>query len=835
MNDKTSDLESFHIQTLEALCNEATRLKLDLPISSLTAVLREPVVIGGRKIPNRLCVLPMEGCDAAPGGVPGPLTLRRYQRFAEGGFGLIWLEATAVEGQGRSNPHQLSISRRNLSAFTEFVRQIKERARQHWGHEMLILLQLAHAGRYSRPEGAADPLIAAHDPERDRLQGVPADYPVVSDDELDRLQDVFVAAGQLASEAGFDGVDIKASHGDLFAELLFATDRTGQYGGSLENRSRFLCEVIARLKASCPGLMLASKFSLPPGRVDDKESLALAQRLVAAGAQLLNVSTDAAECLLTEPDHPLKRFMRLTEATRAIQQALPETCVVAGGLSWFRHFLPQVAAGVVEGGAGTLVGLGRAALAYPSLAGDLLQSGQVDPDACCINCDACVQLIKDGGHSGCVVMDRSIYGAEYLRRRHFALDNLRKEAKRCRGCAPAPCRSGCPARINVPAFLKAFAEDDPEAAYEILRQSNRLPELCAHLCPVNALCEGRCVAATFDGTPIPIHDIQYAVSWSARQNGLTGVRVPKMDTGKRVAVVGGGPAGISCAATLLEHGHQVVIFERSSRLGGTPELLIRSSRFTGARDEVDAILLPALCEARLAIRYGAELGRNITLEALRRDHDAVFLAAGVWGEKSLGRAEGVVPGVEFLSQVKAKVIKKIPARVVLLAGGDSAMDCARVALECGARELLIVYSGALSEMHWHMEDAWFRTEGVHFMSMTCPVGYRVAPDGKVTGLKIQRILDVSIEGYPPPETILESDLIIEAMGLRLETSLISALNGCSLNEEGLVKTAGGSSMSCGLPGLFAGGGMINGGASVVQCIAEGMSAGCEIDEFLRKG
>ena len=363
----------------------------------------------------------------------------------------------------------------------------------------------------------------------------------------------------------------------------------------------------------------------------------------------------------------------------------------------------------------------------------------------------------------------------------------------------------------------------------------RLPELCAHLCPVDSLCEGRCVAATLDGSPIPIHDIQYAVSWSARQNGLTGVRVPKLETGKRVAVVGGGPAGISCAATLLEKGHQVVLFERSSRLGGTPELLIRSSRFTGARDEVDAILMPALCEARLSIRYGVELGRDITLEALMQDHDAVFLAAGVWGEQSLGHAEGVISGVDFLSQVKTKAIKKVPARVILLAGGDSAMDSARVALECGARELIIVYPGALSEMHWHMADAWFRTEGVHFMTMTRPLGYRIGTDGKVSGLIIQRTLDLSVEGHPAPENILESELIIEAMGLRLETSLIAALNGCSMNEEGLVKTAGGSSMSCGLPGLFAGGGMINGGASVVQCIAEGMRAGSEIDAFLRKG
>lgn len=161
------------------------------------------------------------------------------------------------------------------------------------------------------------------------------------------------------------------------------------------------------------------------------------------------------------------------------------------------------------------------------------------------------------------------------------------------------------------------------------------------------------------------------------------------------------------------------------------------------------------------------------------------------------------------------------------------MDCARVALEAGAKELLIVYAGALSEMHWHMADEWFRTEGVHFLTMTQPIGYRVDADGKVTGLRIQRKLGVGLEGGAPPEEILEAELIIEAMGLGIEPAFKDALSGCSFTEEGLVQTAEyGQSLACGGPGLFAGGGLINGGASVVQCVAEGMRAGREIDSYI---
>jgi glutamate synthase (NADPH/NADH) small chain len=412
------------------------------------------------------------------------------------------------------------------------------------------------------------------------------------------------------------------------------------------------------------------------------------------------------------------------------------------------------------------------------------------------------------------------------------MDNLRAEARRCRGCEPAPCRAGCPTRIDVPAFLKAFADDQLDAAYEILCQSNVLPGMCSHLCPVGLLCEGRCVAGLLDGVPIPIHDIQYAVYWHALQSGLTGLHLPEKKSGKKIAIVGAGPAGISCAVMLLERGHQVVLFERSSRLGGTPELAIRASRFPGAHDEVQAVLRPALHQARLVIRFGTELGTDVSLADLQRDHDAVFLSAGVYGEQSLGHAHGVLPGLRFLCQAKTGALRSLPARVILLAGGDSAMDCARVALELGAEELLIVYARALSEMHWHMADAWFRTEGVHFLTMTCPVGYQVDPDGKVSGVKVSRILDEGAKDAPVTDAILPSTLIIEAMGLGLEPSLAAALPGCSFTDEGLLKTVVASSSVCGLPGLFAGGGMINGGDSVVQCIAEGMRAGREIDSFL---
>lgn len=832
MQDKPHSFEPFPFQTLDELSAEALRLNVHLPLSNDLAGLGAPLVIGGVQLPNRLCVQPLEGCDADINGAPNALTLRRYRRFAEGGFGMIWVEATAVVGEGRSNPRQLWLNRKNVSAFARLVDEIRRCARLRWGHEITLILQLAHAGRYCRPAGVPAPLIANHDRMQDRAQDLPADSVVVSDDYLDRLQAATVAAGHLALEAGFDGIDIKACHDDLIAELLASLTRPGRYGGSFANRGRYLAEVAGRFKSSEYKGILASKFSIPPDTNHAAGAVDFAQTLILEGFGLLNIVADLpTKC--SAPTDPLQRFAHQADLIRAVQQSMPNVPVVMGGLSWFRHFLPQVAAGLLGEGSATLIGVGRAALAYPSLAGDLLETGALDPQQCCLNCNACLQLIEDEGYSGCAVMDSTFYGAEYLRCRHFAFDNLRAEARRCRGCVPAPCRAGCPTHIDVPAFLKAFAKDDIATAYAILRQSNVLPGMCSQLCPVGSLCEGRCVAGTLDGRPIPIHDIQYAVAWSAQQRGLTGLRVPQLATGKKIAVVGGGPAGIACAVTLLERGHQVVIFERATRLGGTPELAIRASRFSGAREEIEAILMPALRQARLTIRYGVEVGQQLAIEDLQQEYDAVFLAAGVWGERSLGAAAGVLPGLDFLVQVKSGTLRKVPARVILLAGGDSAMDCARVALEAGAKELLIVYAGALSEMHWHMADEWFRTEGVHFLTMTQPIGYRVDADGKVTGLRIQRKLGVGLEGGAPPEEILEAELIIEAMGLGIEPAFKDALSGCSFTEEGLVQTAEyGQSLACGGPGLFAGGGLINGGASVVQCVAEGMRAGREIDSYI---
>lgn len=211
-------------------------------------VLARPVRVGPFTVGNSIAIQPMEGCDGTLDGTPGELTWRRYERFARGGAKLVWFEATAVRQDGRANTRQLWITRHNMADYARLVARIREVHRAHWGtaDDLLIPIQLTHSGRYSVPRR----IIAYHNPSIARETGTPADYPVIADDDLERLEDDYVSAAGLALAAGFEAIDIKAVHGYLISELLGAKTRDGRYGGPLENRLRFIRNVIGKLRAA---------------------------------------------------------------------------------------------------------------------------------------------------------------------------------------------------------------------------------------------------------------------------------------------------------------------------------------------------------------------------------------------------------------------------------------------------------------------------------------------------------------------------------------------------------------------------------------------------------
>ncbi|HUU37608.1 MAG TPA: hypothetical protein VMW46_05320 [Candidatus Desulfaltia sp.] len=456
--------ERFHFPDRAALERKIAELGLDIPFSDDVSVLFSHVYMPGKTLLNRFVVLPMEGADADPSGSPSDLSRRRYKRFAEGGSSMIWFEATAVAAEARSNPQQLWIHPETKNGFRRLAKETRLAAHRKFGHDhnLLLILQLTHSGRFARPDGRPAPIAAQPKPLLDTETGLSADHHLISDADLDALQDRFAAAAGLAYEVGFDGVDIKACHGYLISELLAARARPdSRYGGGFENRIRFLLETSQKIRRQFPGLIVTSRLSVfdaiprPHGfgvdaedaeRPDLREPVELIGRLVRLGYPLIGISLGIPafrphygrpydKPLIGQDlpaEHPLVGVARWLRLTAEIQKAFPSLPVVGAGYSWLRRFFPHAAAAMVERGKASLIGLGREALAYPDWVNDLAAKGLLDSRRVCLSCSKCSQMLRAGTRVGCSVRDTAIYQAEYRRARKLAKEVRRNEKRTAR-------------------------------------------------------------------------------------------------------------------------------------------------------------------------------------------------------------------------------------------------------------------------------------------------------------------------------------------------------------------------------------------------------------------
>jgi NADPH-dependent glutamate synthase beta subunit-like oxidoreductase len=614
-----------------------------------------------------------------------------------------------------------------------------------------------------------------------------------------------LAAG-LAKEAGFDGIDIQC------------------------NRAA-LPETLARIQDAAPGLSLTTRvctYEATRGgfgvcesdyrKYDLSAPLEYVRRLVDHGLTMLNV-TSASPCLLGvdrgkrgildsehPEEHPLMTIARQLALVRALRTNFPTVAMIGSGLSWLRQFVPHVASGAVASGWMDVAGLGRAAMAYPNLPALTLQGDTLDPASTCMVCHACAQLENGAREVGCVLRDADLYGPIFRDMRRFEGNQLLTGANRCHLCEAAPCREKSPTQTDIPAFIKAYRQGRDVDAYQVIRSGTPLPEMVAQTSPSWLGEEGACVEATLTGTPVPIQDIQYAIAWNARQRGWTGICVPADSLKKRVAIIGGGPAGIAAATRLVELGYHVSIHELSQHLGGVPARLLAKTRsITDPGEEISALLAPALETGRLEVLYGKALGRNIFLSALLREYDAVLVAVGLWRERSLGEAKGVIGAVDLVEQG----VSVIPRRVAVLAGGDSAMDACSALHAWGCGDIHVVFEGPRSKLHWHMSEGWFAKPGVHAMMNWRPLGYVLDSSGKVEGLRLQHS-ELGVEVTQP------ADLIVNAMGLEIAEDVLRELSTHAS------------------PFLYTAGAIVNGGASVSHCIAEGLLKAESIHQDLSK-
>lgn len=467
----------FHFPTAESLIAGAKELGVDDVVAADTDLspLFEPVVIGGRKVGNRLAIHPMEGCDGGLGGKPGELTWRRWIRFGAGGCKLIWGEAVAILEEGRANPRQLWLHDGTADEMARLVEATRKAHREVWGSnacdDLLIGCQLTHSGRYSYRR----PLIVQRDPALDAATLVPgpdggkipmpADYPVLSDDDLKRIEDQYLVAAKLAMKCGFDFLDLKQCHRYLCSELLASHTRPGPYGGSLENRTRLQRNIFGRIKSELgKNTMLATRINMfdavpymkgsdnigkprpyttpykwswgtnenNPLEPDLREPRQYIGMMKDLGVALVNLSMgnpysnphfgrpnekpplDAYE----NPEHPLIGVARHFRLAAELQRAYPDLPMVGTGYSWLQHHFITCAAANVRRKMIAIAGVGRGAFAYPDFVKDIKEKGHINDKQACIAVSSCTALMRAKGNelgqfpSGCVPKDK-FYGPIY--------------------------------------------------------------------------------------------------------------------------------------------------------------------------------------------------------------------------------------------------------------------------------------------------------------------------------------------------------------------------------------------------------------------------------------
>ncbi len=427
--------------------------------------LRLPIRREGIHIGNRIAVQPMEGWDGTSDGNPSEKTLRRWRRFGGSGAKLIWGgEAVAVSPEGRANPNQLLIAPHTEKGLARLRAELIEEHRLAAGSDdgLVIGLQLTHSGRYCRPtkHECAEPQIAFHHPILDQRLQLADNFPLLSDADLNAIIEKFHVAAARAWKLGFDFVDIKHCHGYLGHELLAAHTREGRYGGSFENRTRFLREIVEGIRTAAPGLHIGvrlSAFDTVPFRHDPKRSPEgkLGPGIPERFEDLLpyqygfGVNTlNPAEADLTEtirflslledldihlvnltagspyynphiqrpalyppsdgyqpPEDPLIGVARQMEATRCLKQKFPGLIVVGSAYSYLQDFLPQVAQAAVRLGWVDSVGLGRMVLTYPEILWDATEGRPIQRKRICRTFSDCTTAPRKGLPSGCYPLD----------------------------------------------------------------------------------------------------------------------------------------------------------------------------------------------------------------------------------------------------------------------------------------------------------------------------------------------------------------------------------------------------------------------------------------------
>ncbi len=450
--------------------------------------------------------------------------------------------------------------------------------------------------------------------------------------------------------------------------------------------------------------------------------------------------------------------------------------------------------------------------------------------------------------------------APQVRRRNFdevplgySPETARTEALRCLQCKKPGCVKGCPVGIDIPGFIKCIGEGDFKNATHTLWKKNGLPAVCGRVCPQEIQCEGGCILAK-KGEPVAIGNLErFAADWM-RENATEELPPKQASTGKQVAVIGSGPAGLTVAGDLIVKGHAVTIFEAFHKPGGV--LVYGIPEFRLPKDTV-AQEINFLERLGVKIEFNSLVGRTVTLDELfEQGYDAIFIGVGaglplfmdIPGENLVG----ILSANEYLTRTNLMKAYRFPEYdtpiprgkdVVVIGAGNVAMDSARTALRLGADRVRIVYRRSKEEMPargaeiHHAEE-----EGIEFTFLTTPVRYLGNPEGRLTGLEcIQMTLgepDDSGRRRPFPiegsQFEIACDQVIVALGSGANPVLTSVTPDMQLNKRGYIKSKPDTCKTT-KKGVWAGGDIVTGAATVILAMGAGRRAADSIDNYLKWG
>ncbi|HBA89627.1 MAG TPA: glutamate synthase (NADPH), homotetrameric [Geobacter sp.] len=427
----------------------------------------------------------------------------------------------------------------------------------------------------------------------------------------------------------------------------------------------------------------------------------------------------------------------------------------------------------------------------------------------------------------------------------------RKEAERCLQCKNRNCVAGCPVGVSIPEFIDALACEDLPRAAQILRGDNALPAVCGRVCPQETQCEALCVRG-LKGEAVAIGYLErYVADWAMQHPDQLLPDAKPEPTGKSVAVVGCGPAGLTAAGELARQGHKVTIFEALHDTGGVLRYGIPEFRLPKDIIDREVSVLSAL---GVTIECNVIIGKTLTISELSDDFDAVFIANGAGLPTMLNIAgenlKGVYAANEFLTRVNlmeagrredssTPILKR--SEVAVIGGGNTAMDCVRTARRLGAERAMIVYRRGEAEMPARVEEIKHaKEEGVEFIMLTAPLAIVATEDGWVSALRCQKMelgpADDSGRRRPQPivgsEFDLPAGIVINAVGTSANPLLTATAPNLSLNKWGNIVTNEEGETS--IAGVFAGGDIVRGGATVILAMGDGKRAAAAINDYLKR-